>query len=300
MSAPPVTARVSANGVEIAYETFGDAADPPVLLAMGLGTQMLAWPDPMCQALAERGHHVVRFDNRDVGLSTHLEGTPPPRFVDALVRRRRLPYRIDDMGDDALGLMDALGMPAAHLVGASMGGFIVQSIALRAPERVRSLTLMMSSTGSRTVGQPRARLVSRLFRREVAEREGVMDAAVETFRAIGSQGYALDEEYLRDLAARSYDRAHDPAGYRRQLAAVTAQANRTRALRGLRLPTVVLHGLHDPLISVTGGLALARTIPGARFVGFSGMGHDLPRELWPRFVDEIAGLAARADEEAVA
>jgi pimeloyl-ACP methyl ester carboxylesterase len=286
--------RVGANGVEIAYEAFGDRDAPPVLMVMGLGTQMLAWPDGMCRDLADRGFHVVRFDNRDVGLSTHLDAAGRPTLARALTRPATLPYRIDDLADDAVGLADALGIGAAHWVGASMGGFIAQSVALRYPSRLRSLTLMMSSTGSRRVGQPKVRLVTRLVRRRTADRDGVMDAAVDTFRAIGSQGYALEEEYLRDLAGRAFDRAYDRDGYQRQLAAVTAQTDRTRALRGLRVPTVVLHGLHDPLVSVSGGLALARAVPGARFVGYPGMGHDFPRPLWTEFADEIAAVAARA------
>lgn len=285
-----------ANGIDIAYESFGDPAGPAVVLVMGLGTQMVAWPDELCRDLADRGHHVVRFDNRDVGQSTHLTDAPPPDLVDLLLRRRRPPYHLDDMAEDVVGLLDALGLAEAHLVGASMGGFIAQTVALRHPTRVRSLTLMMTSTGSRLVGQPRPRLFARLLRRRViSDRHEAMSATVETFRLIGSQGYAFDEEYLRDLAGRSYDRGHDPAGYLRQLAAVAHQPNRTARLSELDVPTLVLHGLHDPLVAASGGLALARAIPGSRFVGFSGMGHDLPRALWPEFAQHIGGLVQRAD-----
>lgn len=285
----------AANGLTIAYETFGSPRDAPVLLIMGLGTQMLGWPDELCQALASSGHYVVRFDNRDVGLSTHLGPVPTPSVVDVTLRRATPPYTIEDMAMDAAGLLDALHIHSAHVVGASMGGFIAQTLAISHPEKVSSLTLIMTTTGSLRVGKPKMALMARLLRpKGPMERQGAMDAIVSTFRVIGSRGYALDEDYLRDLSGRSYDRSHDPAGYQRQLAACVVQPNRTRQLRALYVPTVVIHGLADPLVSPSGGLALARAIPGANFVGLGGMGHDLPRPLWPRFVGEILDVAARA------
>lgn len=292
----PELKTVPANGIEIAYETFGDRGAPPLVLVMGLGTQMLAWPDELCEDLARRGHHVVRFDNRDVGASTHFHGVRAPRVAQLLARRARPPYTIRDMADDALGLIDQLDLAPVHLVGASLGGFIAQTAVLRAPERFRSLTLIMTSTGSRRVGQSDPRLVRRLLQRPViSSREEAMEAVLDTFRVIGSKGYPLDEDRLRDLAARSFDRAYDPGGYRRQLAAVVAQPNRTAELARLQIPTLVMHGLHDPLVAPSGGLALARTIRGARFVGFSGMGHDLPRALWPELADHISALVRRAE-----
>ncbi len=297
----PEVKKVPANGIEIAYETFGDRSAPALLLVMGLGTQMLAWPDELCADLADRGHYVVRFDNRDVGLSTHLDGVRAPRLTRLVTRRADPPYTIDDMADDALGLVEALELGPVHLVGASLGGFIAQHAALRRPDLLRSLTLIMTSTGSRRVGQADPRLLKRLIkRRVVADRDEAMDAVIETFGVIGSKGYALDEEHLRDLAARSYDRGHDPGGYYRQLAAVVAQPNRTVDLKAITLPTLVMHGLHDPLVAPSGGLALARRIRGSRFVGFSGMGHDLPRPLWPEFADHITMLTRRAEREAAA
>ena len=285
---------VPVGDVEIAYEAFGDPADPAVLLVMGLGTQMLAWPDELCEDLVAAGRYVVRFDNRDVGLSSHLDHLPAPQPGRVLLRREQAPYSMDDLAGDALGLMDALGLDAVDLVGASMGGFIAQTVALRAPERVRSLTLIMTSTGSRRVGRPSPRIARQLLRRRpVRSREEAIAAAVEVFRTIGSPGFALDEQKLEQQAGTSYDRAHDPAGYLRQLAAVLTQPDRTRRLKGLQVPTLVVHGLHDPLVSPTGGLALARTIPGARFVGYSGMGHDLPQELMKPLAEEITRLVSR-------
>jgi pimeloyl-ACP methyl ester carboxylesterase len=289
--------RVAANGIELAYETFGDASAPPVVLIMGLGTQMIAWPDELCENLARSGLFVVRFDNRDVGESTHLGNLPPPRLADVVVRRRPPPYSIDDMADDVAGLISGLGLGEVHLVGASMGGFIAQAVALRHAARVRSITLMMTSTGSSRVGQPKPRVYSWLLRPPVVEdREAAMSAAVATFRLIGSPGFAFDEQHVRDLAGRSWDRGRDPAGRRRQLAASVSQPNRTAALHRITIPALVVHGLHDPLITVSGGLAVARAIPGSRFVGFSGMGHDLPRALWPEFVREIAALTAVGEQ----
>lgn len=287
---------VKANGIHIAYETFGDAGDPSILLVMGLGTQMLAWPDQMCQDLAEQGFYVIRFDNRDSGLTTHFDGHRAPSFLDVVVRRQRPPYTIDDMARDTAGLINALGLGSVHLVGASMGGFIAESVAIHYPKLVRSLTLIMTSTGNRRVGNPKPAVFSRLTKRRVAEdRTSAQQAAVEMFRIIGSKGYAFDEEYMMELGGRSYDRAYDPAGYLRQLAAIAAQPDRSEQLRRVKVPALVIHGLHDPLVAPSGGLAAAKLLPNAKFVGYAGMGHDLPRELWPDYTMEIAALAKRAE-----
>lgn len=287
---------MTAGDIQLAYESFGSSDATPMLLVMGLGTQMIAWPDELCGDLADRGYHVVRYDNRDCGLSTHLRHVRAPSLRDVVLRRAQPPYTLTDMADDAVALMDGLGWADAHVVGASMGGFIAQTIALNHRRRVRSLTLMMTSTGSRRVGNPNLRLYSRLTRRRaIADRDAAVSLAVETYRIIGSGGYAFDEEYLADLAGRSYDRAHDPGGYLRQLSAVAAQPDRTTGLRRLDVPALVMHGLDDPLVSPSGGLALARSLRGSRFVGYPGMGHDLPRQLWPDFADQITSLARRAD-----
>jgi pimeloyl-ACP methyl ester carboxylesterase len=282
-----------AEGIDLAYETFGSPDDPAIVLVMGLGTQMIAWPDEMCQALADAGHHVVRFDNRDIGLSTHLDAAPPS--LSQMVLKKDPPYRIDDMADDAAGLADALGIGRFHLVGASMGGFISQTIAIRYPHRVRSLTLVMTSTGSRRVGRPTPAVMRRLAQpRVIRTREEAQESAVEVYRVIGSPDH-LDEALIRELAGRSWDRADDTDGRMRQLAAIMAQPDRTKALGSLRIPTLIVHGLSDPLVSASGGLALARSIPGATFIGHQGMGHDLPRTLWSVLVTDILSLVDRAD-----
>jgi pimeloyl-ACP methyl ester carboxylesterase len=287
----PHIQRVPVRDVEIAYEAFGDRSDPAVVLVMGLGTQMLAWPDEFCGRLADSDRYVVRFDNRDCGLSTHLDWLAAPDPARVLLRRETAPYRIENMAADTLGLMDALRLDTVDLVGASMGGFIAQAAALASPDRLRSLTLLMTSTGSRRVGYPSPKVARRLLRRRsVGDRDAAIAMAVSVFRLIGSPGYVFDEEYLQRLAGRSYDRAYDPKGYLRQLAACLVQQDRTPRLRELRVPTLVIHGLHDPLVSPSGGLALARAIPGARFVGYSGMGHDLPRELLSEIASEIVRL----------
>ena len=280
--------RVKLRDVEIAYETFGDPADPTILLVMGLGTQMLAWHDEMCEALAAAGNHVIRYDNRDVGLSSAIEGAVP-RLSDMVLKRGN-PYTISDMADDAFGLLDALEVDRFHLVGASMGGFISQTIALAQPSRVRTLTLIMTSTGSRRVGRPTTSVMRRLAVPEVSTtRDEVAEATVATYRVIGSPDH-LDEEQIRDLAKRAFDRSYNPDGRMRQLAAIMAQPDRTAALRGLHMPTLIVHGLDDPLVTPSGGLALAKAIPDSRFVGYAGMGHDLPHSKWRSITADILRL----------
>lgn len=282
------------NGIEIAHQEYGDPDGEPLLLVMGLATQMLGWDEPFCAMLAERGFRVVRFDNRDIGRSTKISAAGVPKRTDMLLgRRRTAPYLLRDMARDTAGLMDHLGIDAAHLVGASMGGMIAQTVAIRHPERTRSLVSIMSSTGKRWLGVPTREALGTLFAEPAPGREAAIEHTVKLFRTIGSPGYALDEQRLRELAAASYDRSHDRAGVARQLHAVTASGDRTAALRGLRLPATVIHGASDPLIRPAAGRATARAIPGARLRMFEGMGHDLPRELWPEIVDEIAGTAQR-------
>jgi pimeloyl-ACP methyl ester carboxylesterase len=283
---------VDANGIRIAYETFGAPTDPAVVLVTGLAVQMLAWPDELCADLAARGCYVVRADNRDIGLSTHIPASGPLSTLGLL--RRRPPYTIADMAADTAGLITALGLRPVHLIGVSMGGFISQTVALNHPEVIGTLTLLMTSPGSPLVGLPRPGVAWRMLRGIPAvDREAAIEAALETFQRIGSPGYPFDDKLIRDIAGRSYDRDYDASGRRRQLAAVIAQPDRTKRLGEITAPTLVLHGLSDPVIAASGGLALARGIQGARFVGFSGMGHDLPRALWPTVVDELVAHFAQ-------
>jgi pimeloyl-ACP methyl ester carboxylesterase len=287
------TARV--NGIELVYETFGDPADDTILLIMGLGVQMLWWDERFCQMLAGRGYRVVRFDNRDVGRSTKLEGGPRPDVMAALAGDvSSASYVLADMADDCVGLLDELGVEAAHLVGASQGGMIAQTVAIRHPERVLSLTSIMSTTGDRAVGQPHPEAIPALLTRPPAGRDGFIDFVVGAWKVIGSPGFEVDEEALRARAGASYDRGIFPEGTARQLVAILASGDRTEDLRRLDVPTTVIHGTNDILIDVSGGKATAAAIPGARLELIEGMGHDLPRQLWPRFVDLIVENAERA------
>jgi pimeloyl-ACP methyl ester carboxylesterase len=282
-----------ANGVELCYQEMGDPDAEPLLLIMGLATQMIAWSDEFCAMLAERGFRVVRFDNRDIGRSARIRAKMP-NPLDLLSGRGNPAYRLRDMAADTVGLMDHLGVGGAHLVGASMGGMIAQCAAIGHPERVRSLTSIMSTTGSRRVGHPSYRTFGLLLGRPPREREAAIERAVKTFRVIGSPGYPFEEERIREIAGRSFDRGHSPAGIARQMHAITASGDRTSHLRKLELPTAVIHGKNDVLVNPSGGRATAAAIPNARLKLIDGMGHDLPRALWPTFVEEIAHIAARA------
>ena len=290
------------NGpVEIAYESFGDEDDRPLLLVMGLATQMLAWHDELCASLVERGFFVVRFDNRDVGLSTHLHDAPPPDVMAALGGdTSSASYALEDCADDTVALLDGLGITRpVHVVGASMGGMIAQTLAIRNPERVASLTSIMSTPGPR-IGPPTQAATAALFAPPATNRDEAVQRALSTYRVIGSPAYPLDEAWLSDVAGRAYDRAYDPLGVARQLLAIQASGDRTEALRRLDVPTLVVHGEDDPLIQVEGGRATAAAVPGAELVVVPGMGHNLPRDLWPRLVDAIHALADRAEGRAAA
>jgi pimeloyl-ACP methyl ester carboxylesterase len=287
--------------VELAYETFGDPSHPAVLLVMGLATQMLGWRAGFCQALADRGFHVIRYDNRDVGRSTKFSTHRPPTPVQLLRRdRRAAAYTLADMADDGVGLLDGLGIDAAHVVGASMGGMIAQTIAFRHPERVLSLVSIMSNTGARWSGQPSLSMYGTLLKRAPRDREAYLEHQMKVFAKTGSPGFPRDEADLRELATASYERGHDPAGSGRQLAAIIASGDRTADLASIRVPTVVIHGTKDRLVSPSGGRATAKAIPGARLVAVEGMGHDLPRGTWPQVIDAIAENAARAGAPAEA
>jgi pimeloyl-ACP methyl ester carboxylesterase len=292
---PESFCRVSPD-IELCYETFGDPSDPTLLLVMGLASQMIGWPDDFCRALADRGFHVVRFDNRDIGRSTHVKGKPPT--LGQLLRRSRgaASYTLEDMAEDTAGLLRELDLAPAHVVGVSMGGMIAQALAARHPELVLSLTSMMSTTGNRWVGQPAWRLIPMLAARPAGSREATMERADKVFTMIGSKGFERDMEHIRDVAGRSFDRGRgDAAGQARQLAAVIGSGDRTRSLHRITVPTVVIHGTDDPLIRPSGGRATARAVPNAELIEIEGMGHDLPRGAWPRILDAIEANARRAE-----
>jgi pimeloyl-ACP methyl ester carboxylesterase len=283
------------GGISLCYERFGSESDPPMLLIMGLGTQMIGWPDEFCAQLAERGFQVIRFDNRDIGRSTKVQGPPPtPR---QLLTRKIDPvlYRLSDMAGDAANLLRELNLAPAHVVGASMGGMIAQTLAAQKPESTRSLVSIMSNTGNRWKGQPAFGIYRYLLRRAPEDREGYIAYTTKVFEAIGSRGLPFDKQRVRDMVARSYDRGHDPAGPSRQLAAIVASGDRTAELRTIRVPTLVIHGSKDKMVARSGGLATATAIPGALLMIVEGMGHDLPEAAWPQLVPAIADHAHAAD-----
>jgi pimeloyl-ACP methyl ester carboxylesterase len=283
------------NGIEICYDTVGDPSDPTILLVMGLGGQLIQWDPELCRLIADRGFNVVRFDNRDVGLSTHLEGgfdmfglfaseasgSEPPA----------VPYRLSDMADDAIGLLDHLGVDRAHVVGVSMGGMIAQAIALSHPTRVLTLTSIMSTTGDADVGHPTAEAMAAIVAPPAQTREEAQDGAVRQAHVWGSPGL-FDEEHLRRRAGESWDRCHEPMGVARQLAAILASGSRSSGLARLTIPTLVIHGTADTLVQPSGGERTAEVIPDAKLLLVDGMGHDLARPLWPTLTDAICGHCA--------
>ncbi|MFJ4857099.1 alpha/beta fold hydrolase [Streptomyces sp. NPDC088730] len=279
--------------VSIAYESFGDPEDPPVLLVMGFGAQLLGWHENFCRALADRGRYVIRYDNRDCGLSTKFDEHPVDmgEFIAAVssgdlpTALAMVPYRLREMAEDGLGLLSALGIERAHVVGASMGGMIAQTMALSCPERVLTLTSMMSSTGENEYGRSSPEAQAVLFAPKPADREGYV-AAAEKELVWASRRYG-NAAALRELAAESYDRSYYPAGIGRQLGAMILSGSRADALRELRTPTLVIHGLDDTLIDPSGGKRTAELVPGAELLMIPDMGHDRPRELWPRLIDAL-------------
>ncbi|MEU4700066.1 alpha/beta fold hydrolase [Nonomuraea dietziae] len=283
-----MTLMAKSNGIEIAYDSFGAPGDRPLLLIMGLGSQLVHWDEEFCELLAARGHHVVRYDNRDVGLSTHLTEAGVPELVPGAAA----PYLLSDMADDATGLMDALGWPAAHVLGVSMGGMIAQALAIGHPDRVLSLTSIMSTPGP-DVGPPTPEAMAALFSPPAPDRQTAVERALEVWAVIGSPGYEMDRERIAKVAGLAYDRAYDPAGTARQLAAILASGDRTEGLGGLTMPALVIHGEADPLVQIAGGRATAAAIPGATLLTYPGMGHDLPRPLWEEIMDAVTAVQGR-------
>jgi pimeloyl-ACP methyl ester carboxylesterase len=282
------------RGVTLCYETFGDPDDTPMLLVMGLATQMIAWHEDFCAALAERGFYVVRFDNRDIGRSTHFDFRPAT--IGQMLRRRLRPeqYTLSDMAEDAAELLKRLDLAPAHVVGASLGGMIGQMLAAEHPDVVRSLVSIMSTTGSRRHGQPAFSVYRYLLRPPPRDRDGYVQRAAEVFGLVGSTGFDRDEQYIREHAGRAYDRGFDVRAGGRQLGAIVASGDRTKALGKIEAPTLVIHGTVDKMIRPSGGRATAKAIPGARLMMIEGMGHDLPRGAWPQLLDGISEHARAA------
>jgi pimeloyl-ACP methyl ester carboxylesterase len=274
--------------VTLCYETFGDRGNPALLLVMGLGTQMIAWHEDFCSELAGRDFFVIRYDNRDVGRSTHFREVKPPGPIQMFTRSvKQLAYTLDDMAADGLKLLDHLGIERAHIVGASMGGMIAQVIAGTHPERVLSLTSIMSTTGSRRVGQPALRVYPFFLGRPRRDRDAYIERAVKLFGVVGSPGFERTDDELRAIAGRSFDRDPTSSGTQRQLAAIQMAGDRTADLRRITAPTMVVHGTKDRLVNMSGGKATARSIHDARLKLIEGMGHDLPRGAWPQLIDAI-------------
>jgi pimeloyl-ACP methyl ester carboxylesterase len=288
---------VGPSRIDIAYERLGDPHAPPVLLVMGLGAQLVAWPDGFLAELLAHNLHLIRFDNRDVGESTHLHDAPPPNFLAAMAGdTSSAAYTLSTMAADAAGLLDALDIESAHLVGASMGGFIAQTLAIEHPRRVRSLTSIMSTTGDRTVGQPHPEALALFAGPTPTTREGGIQRALNAFRVLGSPGFPADTDAISQRAGRSFDRAYDPLGMMRQAVAVIASGDRTPGLRSIDIPALVIHGAADKMCDVTGGRATAAAIPGAELLVIEGMGHDLPRALWSEMATRIATVVERAEQ----
>lgn len=290
------TAIALANGIEIAYETHGDPNDEPLLLVMGLGAQLIAWPIELVEALVDRGFFVVRYDNRDVGLSTKFTDGGSD-FLTSLMRVIQdepveVPYLLTDMAADGMALLDHLDIESAHIVGVSMGGMIVQTMAIEHPRRVRTLTSVMSTTGDRDVGMPTAEAIMVLLRPAATSRDEAIEASVIGSKAIGSPDL-FDEAIARQRAAAAYDRCYNPAGTARHLLAIVASGSRAEGLVELDVPTVVIHGDADPLVTPSGGERTAELIPGAELIMIEGMGHDLPPAVIGQLVEAVTSLAAR-------
>ncbi len=280
------TAKV--GDVELTYDTFGNPSSPPMLLIMGLGAQMIRWDDAFCKAIAAQGRWVIRFDNRDVGLSTKFDEAGVPNIL-ALVQGTPVetPYKLKDMAGDAVGLLDALGIKEADVVGVSMGGMIAQTMAIHYPERVRTLTSIMSSTGNPTLPQPKPEAMAVLLAPPVSNRDEYITNTLESARVLHGPTYPLDEEYVRKWAGHQYDRCYNPQGFSRQLGAVLTSKSRNEELGKVKIPTLVIHGDVNPLVPVEAGKDTAKSIPDARLVIIEGMGHSFPTEVVPQILQEL-------------
>ena len=286
--------RLRANSIDIEYETFGDPGSPALLLIMGLGAQMVSWEEDFCSQLAERGFHVIRYDNRDSGLSTRMEAAGPPDMAAALSGNPKPAYRLDDLADDAVGLLDALGIRAAHVVGASMGGYIAQLVAINHPDRVLSLTSIMSGPTMAEGAPPTPEGAAVLMLAPPSTREERIELAMSIRRRLIGPADPFDEEFERRRATRAVDRAYYAVGTGRQLVAILAAEPRLERLKKVRVPTLVVHGKDDALVPVDNGRVVAAAVPGARLIEFEGMGHDLPRRVWPQVIEAIVANARKA------
>lgn len=286
--------RAKANGVELEYETFGEPKAQPLLLIMGLGAQMISWDDELCAQLADRGFHVIRFDNRDSGLSTWMEEAGIPDMAAAFNGNPQAAYQLDDLADDAAALLDALDIRSAHIVGASMGGFIAQLVAINHPDRVLSLTSIMSGPGGTDEVPPKPEGAAVLLTMPPPTREERIEQAMSIRRALLGPGDPFDEAFERKRAVRAFDRAYHPIGAGRQLVAILAATSRMDRLKQVQVPTLVIHGIDDVLVPVENGRLVAEAVPGARLIELEGMGHDLPKRVWPQVLDAIEETAHQA------
>jgi pimeloyl-ACP methyl ester carboxylesterase len=285
-----------ANGIELCYDSFGDPQAPPLLLIMGLAAQMIAWDDEFCSLLAGRGYRVIRFDNRDIGLSTRFDAAGLPDVSAAFMAAMQgqpvtAPYLLRDMADDAVGLLDALDIGSAHVVGASMGGAIGQTLAIHHPSRLRSLTSIMATTGAPGLPPPTPQALAMLFKPTPTDQAGYFESYVQTWKVLRAGSFPLDE--ARDLvrAGQNFARGLNPAGVTRQMAAILASGSRQQALAQVTVPTLVIHGDIDPLVPLACGIDTAETVPGAKLQVIAGMGHALPISMWPQIIDAIAAHA---------
>jgi len=299
--------QVRANGIDIEYESFGRDGDPLILLIMGFAAQLILWPEALCLGLAAKGFRVVRFDNRDVGKSTHFASlaAPDSRALLAEImagRRPDVPYSLDDMADDAVGLMDALRVERAHIVGASMGGMIAQLVAINHPDRTKSLTSIMSTTGRRDLPAGNRETLSVLFQPpKSSSRDDLIDASMLVQKALSSPGFPASEAEMRSTAERRTDRTpFDPGGLARQSAALIAAPPRNALLRELRCPTLVLHGADDPVIPAAAAKDTAESIPGAELVIVPGMGHDFAAALVPVYLKHIGDFVSKVEVDTAA
>lgn len=289
--------KACANGIELEYESFGNPADPTILLIMGLGAQLTLWPLPFVEALVERGFHVVRYDNRDVGLPTKLDHARPPRIgmlvLQRLLRLRpRVPYTIGDMAADAAGLLDALGIEKAHIVGASMGGMIAQVFAATYPDRTLSLTSIMSTTGNPRLSRASREAMDVLVNRpKTDDFEALVAHGVRASKVLAGPAFPVEPEVLEARVRETIQRSNYPDGFARQVAAIVADGDRRERLKTIKAPTVVIHGTDDTLVPIDGGRDTAASIPGARLVEVRGMGHNVPVEVIPEIVDAIESVA---------